>query len=87
MRKVTYDSPETFKLHHCNHKCIECANRLIDAYEDDSIEGRTPYHWWEGTCYELGIKISDDELPPDLCPFESKPRSFLDALRAMATPA
>ncbi len=72
MEKVTYDSVEIYKLQHCNHKCIECMNRMVYAYEDDTPAGHTPYHWWEGKCDALGIKIKDDELPPQNCPFEAK---------------
>lgn len=62
---------ESLKKQHCNHKCISCKHRAVYAYEDDTPASYTPYHWWKGTCTELGIEIRDNVLPPDNCPFES----------------
>ncbi len=72
MSKVNYDDIEFLKKQHCNHKCINCKHRFVYAYEDDSPAGRTPYHWWQATCEELNIEISDNKLPPENCPFEAK---------------
>lgn len=72
MSGVNYLDIEYLKKQHCNHKCIKCKHRFVYAYEDDSPAGRTPYHWWLGTCEELNIEISDNKLPPENCPFELK---------------